>query len=329
MKIKGLGNNTPRPRLPSGFILQPHRGGEMHAQAWPRKRGKPKSATTRQQNSGFALAVQHSVTAPAMEMLSARELSQNTPYAWRDILVKDAYGTVIECVLTDGTFIMGLRMATSYADRMLNQLGQAAGMLLYRGADAWYALAPGASNQVLTFDGATGLPIWTDLPTPPAAGSGWLTCPTEDSIGVSTGQIGNIVSPIENMNLVKVSARLTPSSGITYKPAVAEWDGSSITGTITFGDAFTFSGSGLQTVTASFPATVPLTAGTLYAIGVAATGGGTSPGVSAAKGAAALSGWPQAAKQQYFQGTHSNWYDGMSTSVYNGSLCIWPLLEAA
>ena len=46
----------------------------------------------------------------------------------------------------------------------LNSISSTRGTILYRGASAWVALAPGVSGQFLKTQGAGADPVWSDLP---------------------------------------------------------------------------------------------------------------------------------------------------------------------
>lgn len=85
------------------FYVHGWRGIKV-ARAWPKKRGTPKSETTKSQNNEFAQLMQHMKFVNEDDQLAARAYAHNTAYAWRDVLFMAMTGSFIEIdELGDGT----------------------------------------------------------------------------------------------------------------------------------------------------------------------------------------------------------------------------------
>lgn len=73
------------------------------AQAWPRKRGKPRSWTTHWQSQQFGLAARMAANSEPIQYQTAIEMTKGTGWVPRDILVRAALGLAYEVYQPDGT----------------------------------------------------------------------------------------------------------------------------------------------------------------------------------------------------------------------------------
>lgn len=139
-----------RSRSLKGFVYFEERHGKTYAHTWPKKRGKPKSNTTKTQNSLFAETVKAVRYVDPEERAAAEIIAQSTVYTWRDVLFMAMHGTYIE--------VEGLDSMAITDD--LDLISNVPGAMLYRGPDHWVGLLPPSEGAVLAFDVATQLPFW-------------------------------------------------------------------------------------------------------------------------------------------------------------------------
>lgn len=159
-RIKNIKGDRVLQSQKGAFVVQAHRGGLLHIQAWPRKRGPHKDPEQKQRVSTFTEVIQHCSRLDPMEHLAHINNSEGSPYTWRDEAVMCAYGRLNTAILEDGTKLTGLRMVDTAVGRMLMQLAPVKGSLAYYNGDVWAVTPPGAAGQVLTFNTSTGLPEW-------------------------------------------------------------------------------------------------------------------------------------------------------------------------
>lgn len=76
--------------------------GRVRVRAWPKKRGRPKSAAVRDQNAWFKAAVRHLNHVDPGQMKIAIEAAKGTGFYPRDLLMHAASGGMIEIVFPDG-----------------------------------------------------------------------------------------------------------------------------------------------------------------------------------------------------------------------------------
>lgn len=136
--------------------------GNLYITAWPRKRGTV-HPNQRDPIEAFKRSTQMVRAAPAMDIIRAREISDHTPFAWRDVLTMSYYGKLVMMVDTNGNVIGPWRMYMSVINDLLNALGDAEGIIIYRADDQWVALDVGAAGQVLTTQGPGAAPSWETL----------------------------------------------------------------------------------------------------------------------------------------------------------------------
>lgn len=172
MKIK----NAPLSRGPQRhaglWYVKRQRGGQLAVQKWPRKYGGPKTQAAKDAQKVWGEANHHSTRPFSMDGAEAVNFSQGTPFLPRDILMKAAYGTLVEANFKDGRTLRSAREVATNAQILLDQITTTPGAMLLRTADEWVGLDPGDASYVLTSNGPQALPKW--LPASGGGGGGSL-----------------------------------------------------------------------------------------------------------------------------------------------------------
>lgn len=161
-KVWGLETNTGAQRIKG--VLRSYYDTKRQkwvVRSWPKGNGgdTPLRRAAREQ---FAVVQQMIKNVTTDEYVAARDLTAGTPLLIRDVLMKAAYGTLVEAVLKDGSQWMGIRTVYPTAQQMLDSISGIQGTVLYRDVDAWKALAPGTPGQVLSTAGPGANPSWVD-----------------------------------------------------------------------------------------------------------------------------------------------------------------------
>jgi hypothetical protein len=149
---------APGPTLPDwqrsrslrGLVTFRTRNGKPYATAWPKKRGKPKSATTSTQNGLFAATIRALKDVDPGQVVAAKAMSTGTAYTYRDVLFMAMHG---EYIGVEG-------IAEMYISDQLDTLTSTPGAMLYRGPASWVGIGPPPVNSVLAFDPDLGVPYW-------------------------------------------------------------------------------------------------------------------------------------------------------------------------
>lgn len=142
-----------RPTFKGKFYARDHRGVAV-VEAWPRKRGKPKSTTTQNQNSAFIEAINIVKNAQPAEVEAARWLAEGTIYTYRDILMMALVGNYIEIEGLENMSIQGL----------LDMISAEPGTMLVRGDLEWIGVRPSGPNQYLGVLAETDIPSFIEAP---------------------------------------------------------------------------------------------------------------------------------------------------------------------
>lgn len=162
-----------------GVISQTSQRGLQKMQAWPRKRGAPKSPTTIEQNTLFKKLAVINKLAMDEDKVGARNIAYGSGYTWRDVISRAAVGRLI---------VWGPDLSDDI-QVLLDTICTNPGAMLLRTASGWVCLLPGADNDVLTIDATTHAPAYK----PPSGGGGgglWGspigTAPTQAGTGLLT-----------------------------------------------------------------------------------------------------------------------------------------------
>lgn len=149
-----------RPSLKGGVMLDVVNGQER-ARSWPKKRGKPKSQKTADQNEWFRQAQWATKFMPAEMYWQIADAVKGTPLLPRDILTMMMAGRLLAFTMPNGRTMWSVQVANDVS-QALDVIADLPGSMLVRGADRWMAILPGNNGQVLTAS-ADGLPpLWAD-----------------------------------------------------------------------------------------------------------------------------------------------------------------------
>lgn len=133
------------------------------AKSWPKGNGgdTPRRKVAREEFIKAAALIKH---ATPEEVQAATDLTRNTPFLIRDVLMMAAYGRLIEGTTKDGVTWKGIRTVAKDMSDLLDMITNVPGSVLYRGDTDWLGLGPGAANQLLVVDPTTMKPKWADYP---------------------------------------------------------------------------------------------------------------------------------------------------------------------
>lgn len=161
-----------------GSLYLQRRGDKIVAVAWPPKRPGWSNPTNVDQREGMKTLAVALKNINEYDAVGARYFANGSAYAWRDVIARSMLGRFIVLAEEDWMTIQEL----------LEQLSSTPGALARRGLLEWEAITPPASDKILGFKIATGLPDWEDAP---ASGGGlWgsmlpATPPTMAGTGIS------------------------------------------------------------------------------------------------------------------------------------------------
>lgn len=158
MLLRGKFQRVRQAAFGGAFYIREQRG-QLVVCRWPTKRGRPKSATTRDQNEKFAEANLLAQYAATSQQTLSRDSIQGTPLQPRDFLISAMYGRLFAIDFEDG-FTRYSMTARLDASRALDILAQLEGSVLVRSGDLWIPAANGSLGRVLTHQGASATPAW-------------------------------------------------------------------------------------------------------------------------------------------------------------------------
>ena len=172
-----------------------------------------------------------------------------------------------------------------FTQAALDSISSTQGSVLYRGASAWQALAPGTAGQVLTTNGAGANPSWE---TGGGGGGGAISfsCYTggfETSVATNANAtVGNLFEPDVDVDVTAILALMDGQTSATYVARIYEVDNTGTLGTIVSEVATSSSVGSFNTEPFHyrFPLASPvtLTASTTYLVAISRTDGtGASP----------------------------------------------------
>ncbi len=153
----------------------------------------------------------------------------------------------------------------------LDSIGADHGSVLFRGADDWKALIPGALGEFLGTTGAASDPLWATPPTTTVTSIiGSIFSPAEDQVltsGLAFATRGNIFTVEETITVKAVTASFQPvSSPSTYQAMVATLDGADKVLTVVKSSSSAFSDTTKRTHIFNLPVPAVLTSGDRVAI---------------------------------------------------------------
>lgn len=134
--------------------------GRLVTQKWPKKRGKPKSQITRDQNEWFRQANLLAKYAPSDDQWMAIEVAKGSPWYPRDLLMSAMKGRLFEVLIIDGQEWRSVATRDDVSSDLDFLAGTVEGTIIVRGPDFWQALIPAEAGKVLTSQGLEALPAW-------------------------------------------------------------------------------------------------------------------------------------------------------------------------
>lgn len=164
----------------TGRIIVRSWRGRLIAQAWPRKRGRPKHPAQIRSIEAFRNATYNAQRMDSRSWDVAIRMTRGTPLYPRDVLTAAQYGREIGPVDAD-TGVWYPVSIISDVSNSLDAIQQTPGGIIVRGRNAWVPLNPGEDGHVLTTRGPDAPPVWA-----PASGGGGSTAPVPPLSDFST-----------------------------------------------------------------------------------------------------------------------------------------------
>lgn len=258
--------------------------GTFHAAAWPRKRGKPKSALQQAYVDAFAQIAHWAAHPDALTYASATQASDGLMLLPRDIMIRAAYGTNTIITLPDGTRYVPRRLVATDIQLSLDQVTSTPGAMLWRNADQWVGIPPGSPGNVLQYNGVATIPTWV----PQSGGGTTVSAQTaiprladySDDTGDAWPMMGSSFLATDAMTITAVYIFGNFPVGAVFTPWVAKLSnasGSPVLSALEVGPASdTRTIAGRQLI--KLPLTTPLSVvdGDNFALGAIRTDGTTS-----------------------------------------------------
>jgi hypothetical protein len=157
-KVK-LGNLSPGavPLTRGGFLIRDTKHGPV-AQAWPKKRGKAKTAADLWAQKRFGIAAIMAANPFWLDYLTAVHMVKGTTLVPRDWLMMCAVGKAYILQLEDGTIWPSRTSMSINPQLVLDEISSTTGATLYRESYGWVGLDPASEGYVLTME--SGVPTW-------------------------------------------------------------------------------------------------------------------------------------------------------------------------
>ncbi len=223
-KVTGIPPSGKEWSISGDLIYQVDRG-QLKVQSWPRKRGRPKSPITREQNEWFRQANQLAKYAPSDDQWMSIAVAKGSPWYPRDLLMSAMKGRLFEVLIVDGQEYRAVAVNEDVSSDLDFLAGTIEGTIIVRGPNMWQALVPATAGRVLTANGANSVPSWQ-----PGAGTGSLVRAGQmPTTGFSTSAFackGYPFKALESFTISRIGTRIDSTAGETYKGHVFEIDGS-------------------------------------------------------------------------------------------------------
>lgn len=137
-----------RPRRPSlrGSLMLDISSGQERARAWPKKRGKPKSEKTREQNEWFRQAQWATKYWPPKLQIACAEAVKGTPLLPRDLMTMIMAGRFVQIGFEDGSRDLYSMAQLNDVSQSLDVITSEPGYTLIRGEDYWEGVPYGGGG---------------------------------------------------------------------------------------------------------------------------------------------------------------------------------------
>lgn len=151
--------------------------GKDRVRAWPRPRGKPKTAKAKKLQDDFRLANEACKYWDPRNIIAIDELRKGTPVLIRDLQIMMMYNRFAHFALSDGRIIYSVQARQDVSDS-LDSISPLPGSVLIRTPDGWRFIPPPTEPGTALIAQPDGLAAWEPLPP----GGEW---------GAITGTIGD------------------------------------------------------------------------------------------------------------------------------------------
>lgn len=215
--IPGRGVSLP------GVGIWKERNGKTVFQKWPRKQAVARTPDEAANRHRLDVATQIVPYMDAYQQDFARQVSEITQLAVRDLLYVSLFGRLGYLVNVNGKMVFSMA-AMQDVSRTLDAIYQLKNGILVRGETYWQGLAPGAAGRVLTvqLDGSLG---WNEL-APSGVSEGYKLVPplvpdvASNAVG-GDGFFGRPIMPQTSDTLTGVRVWIhATSSGATIAPGL-------------------------------------------------------------------------------------------------------------
>lgn len=249
-----------------GKLLITVNRGQLIASSWPKKRGKPTSQVTLDQNEWFRQANYLAKYADGQSQWMAIRLTKGGPLYPRDILMSAMKGRLFERLLVDGEEWTAVAVRDDVSSDLDLLAGSDLGTILVRGPDTWQALLPGSTGNVLTSNGLDAQPTYQ----PAGAASGHFYIQSGANTTLSGGAFatkGYIFQASRAFTVFAIAMRVNGVSGQTYIGRVIEVNASQVIAAITGSTPeITLSTTAAQLVEATFAVPISIEAERYYCV---------------------------------------------------------------
>ena len=208
--------------IKTGLNIYANRGALVAAK-WPRKRGRPRSPVTREQNEWFRQANLLAKYADGQSQWMAIEVSKGSPWYPRDLLLSAMAGRLFETLTIDGVEFRSVAIRDDVSSDLDFLAGKVTGTIIVRGEDLWSALIPGDPFEVLTSHGPGVLPSYE------LSGSGIslvraATIPVKTVSATARATKGVLFRAREDFTVFRLGTQLDATINQEYRGAVYELD---------------------------------------------------------------------------------------------------------
>jgi len=159
VKLNGPVNRAQAQAYKGVLAVRKTRWGYV-AQAWPRKRGPPKSPAQADQVAAFKQAIEWAKNPDPYDYALAVEGAKGSGMYPRDILERAMFGQLVICYMKDGTILQGRPQVATSIQTLLNQITEKEGSIIFRGVANWEGLNAGPLGYVLKSNGPDSDPSW-------------------------------------------------------------------------------------------------------------------------------------------------------------------------